>query len=335
MLEELIKKVNSLNMSERQQFISWLNGQLQSGNDLSTIPSVIEIRKDSITKKGIVCPHCKSTELGGHGVYKGRKRYRCKNCKRTFNDFSGTAIDRIHNKDKWKEYLPLMMKGLSLRAIAKQMNINLRTSFKWRHRILSSLNEVGCAYMEGIIEADETFFLYSEKGNKKLNREPRKRGSKAIKDGMNMEHVNVIAAADRRGNRALNVGNRGVVTKEAIKKAIGKWINNPGNILCSDAHRTFQGYAKENKMIHKMLYARKKQHVIEGIYHIQHVNNLHSLLKKFFIRFNGVASKYLQNYVNYFKAFSMITNSDIIYPVLADNNVYYGTYKTNLHYYAT
>ena len=33
--------------------------------------------------------------------------------------------------------------------------------------------------LEGIIEADETLFAYSEKGSKKLTRQPRKRGKKA------------------------------------------------------------------------------------------------------------------------------------------------------------
>src|SRR5450759_3906461 len=40
----------------------------------------------------ILCPHCNSNDIYGHGGYRGRKRYKCKACKRTFNDFTGTAI---------------------------------------------------------------------------------------------------------------------------------------------------------------------------------------------------------------------------------------------------
>lgn len=32
-----------------------------------------------------------------------------------------------------------------------------------------------------------------------------------------------------------------------------------------------------------------------GIYHIQHINNYHSRLKKFMQNFNGVSTKYLNN----------------------------------------
>lgn len=39
----------------------------------------------------------------------------------------------------------------------------------------------------------------------------------------------------------------------------------------------------------------------EGIYHIQHINSLHSNLKKWMGKFNGVASKYISNYMHWFK----------------------------------
>ena len=336
MLEELIHRVNQLNDHERQHFISWVNNQIDKDNSTPSTLSVIEFRKDSISQQGIQCPHCHSLEVIGHGSYQGRKRYRCKQCLKTFNELSGTAIDKVHLKEKWAKYMDCMLQGLSLRVTAQRVGICLFTAFYWRHRILSSLNDVGCSHMEGIIEADETFFLFSEKGNKRLTREARKRGSKASKDGMNDQHVNVIVASDRKGHRAMNVGNRGVLTKKAIEKAIGKWIKSFGGILCSDAHRTFQGYAKEFQLTHKMLYARKKQYVTEGIYHIQNVNNIHGQLKKFMNRFNGVATKYLQNYVNYFKAFMGIEEWQIaMVSVLSNNKVYYGTYKTNQHYYIT
>jgi hypothetical protein len=35
----------------------------------------------------------------------------------------------------------------------------------------------------------------------------------------------------------------------------------------------------------------------KGIYNIQHINSFHSKLKKFIDRFNGVSSKYLNNYL--------------------------------------
>ncbi len=41
--------------------------------------------------------------------------------------------------------------------------------------------------------------------------------------------------------------------------------------------------------------------MIKGIYHIQNVNNFHSRLKRWLQRFNGVASKYLEHYLAWFR----------------------------------
>lgn len=39
----------------------------------------------------------------------------------------------------------------------------------------------------------------------------------------------------------------------------------------------------------------------EDIYHIQHINSLHSSLKRCMNRFYGVTTKYLGNYMKFFK----------------------------------
>ncbi len=51
----------------------------------------------------------------------------------------------------------------------------------------------------GIAEADETFFLKSFKGARKLGRAPRKRGGKASKPGLSDEQVPVLVLRDRSG----------------------------------------------------------------------------------------------------------------------------------------
>lgn len=52
---------------------------------------------------------------------------------------------------------------------------------------------------------------------------------------------------------------------------------------------------------HETINARHKQLVKKGIYHIQNVNNLHSRLKTWIRRFQGVATKYLDNYLYWFR----------------------------------
>lgn len=52
---------------------------------------------------------------------------------------------------------------------ADECEINLKTLFRWRHRFLELPSVLKATEIEGIIEADETLFLNSEKGTKKLN----------------------------------------------------------------------------------------------------------------------------------------------------------------------
>ena len=69
----------------------------------------------------------------------------------------------------WKRYIDLMIDGKSLRYIAKELNISLQTSFYWRHKILSVLRKNdndNSNKLDDIIEADETYFNESHKGNK-------------------------------------------------------------------------------------------------------------------------------------------------------------------------
>ena len=57
------------------------------------------------------------------------------------------------------------------------------------------------------------------------------------------------------------------------------------------------------------------------VYHLNNINNFHSMLKKFMIRFNGVATKYLDYYVSYFQ--SMKSKIDVFNEIL-NSNLQYG-----------
>jgi hypothetical protein len=196
-----------------------------------------------------------------------------------------------------------MLQGYSLRRIANEMDICLKTAFDWRHKILLSLKPQLAKKLDGVIEADETFFLYSEKGSKSIkSRKPRKRGGIAGKCGINKDHVTVLTVYERKTGDALNtVVCKGRITKKAIQKGLGQWIDKSNSVLCSDSHLSFQGFAKDNNINLKPIFVRRKEFVLNNIYHIQNVNRVHSMLKAWMLRFNGVASKYLQNYLYYFK----------------------------------
>ncbi len=55
-----------------------------------------------------------------------------------------------------------------LRKCADECGINLKTSFKWQYRFLAMPLVLKATKLEGVIEANETLFAYSEKGAKNL-----------------------------------------------------------------------------------------------------------------------------------------------------------------------
>ena len=67
-----------------------------------------------------------------------------------------------------------MLSGYSIRKSAKETGISIQTSFDWRHKLLTSFSSVSAEEFQGIVESDDLFFAFSEKGNRHLDRKPRK-----------------------------------------------------------------------------------------------------------------------------------------------------------------
>lgn len=280
--------------------------------EMNGVESSIEASRESeLAKSGISCPSCLGKQIVGYGRYKQVQRYRCKDCLKTFNSLSGSAVHCLHKRDLLKPYLYLMLQGYSLRKITEQIDICLKTAFDWRHKILKGLasNDTGNNF-KGVVEADETFFLYSEKGDKKKKSKARKRGGKSATKGISNDQVAVLTVYERKSGNSINtVVCMGRITKIAIENGMGQWLDKKDSILCTDSHKSFEGFALDNKISHKRIFVRKNEHVVEGIYHIQHVNNIHGNLKRWIAQFNGVSTKYLQNYLNYFALVNQLSNS--------------------------
>ena len=286
----------------------------------------LSFRRQQFYDKQAVCPWCESERKSyyKYGMDKGCQRFKCNDCKRTFTEYTGTWLDGLHKKSQVVEYIALMLQGKSLDKISAKMGINKKTAFDWRHKILSSLEQDRGNEMEGIVESDETFFEESEKGNRvlKLKRPGRKRGlstSEVKKRGISDNKVAVIATADRGNGMSLCVAAMGRICKEDISCSIaGKLPEN--TVLCTDGHISYtctlyevrsKGFAKDNKLNHVVLRADLNQHVKKGVYlycvrstryHIQNVNSIHHRLKKWIDNtFWGVSTKYMQNYLGWFR----------------------------------
>ena len=106
-----------------------------------------------------------------------------------------------------------------------------------------------------------------------------------------------------------------------IERAIGQRVSKE-TILCSDSHVSYKGFAIDNEIEHHAIRADLKQYVKQKIYHVQHVNAIDSRLKKWIeYQFGGVSTKYLQKYLNWFKAKEKLKESKDFLMEFADKSL--------------
>lgn len=276
---------------------------------LNTDNSTKEITGIKPLEHKICCPSCSSCSISGNGKFKGVQRYVCRDCNKYFRDSTGSLTYNLKKGELLPKYLYNMLLGYSIKKCSEQTGVCVQTSFDWRHKILNSFNELRPTDFGGIVESDDIFFLESEKGSRSITRKSRKRGSKATKRGISNQQVSVVITQDRKQSKEMVVVKKGRITKKSLDKVLGGRIKE-GTTLCTDSHRSYTAFTKANGIEHQKFIANKGQRVKDKIYHVQNVNNTASRLRNWMKPFNGVATKYLQNYLNWFMILEKIKNDN-------------------------
>ena len=298
-IQELISE---LTVKEKSELYTFLR------KDLKIIPQLDNIKAELNHDQKVLCPHCNSSNIYGHGKYKGRKRYKCMKCTKTFNDFTGTAISGIKKVDKFQEYLELTIESLTIRKAASKLGVNMKTIFDWRHKLLSAIETINGNPFSGIVECDDKQLDVNEKGRKDLGRNSYKRPSdRKKKRGVSNDKVSVMVATDRKGNSVMKIAKMGRIDVKSIEDTMGDLIDK-STILCSDSHPSIISWA-DGKEIEHHTFVASRQHVKNKCYHVQHVNSLDNLYERWIKPFYGVATKYLPQYLNWFVFLQKIKKS--------------------------
>ena len=298
-LKDVITSYHSLSFSDRIVFYTTISNDIPFTDDIRSF--LIETRLE-----GDSCIYCKGIHVVKNGRRKdGTQRYLCRDCRRSFIASTDSIISRTRKSvSVWAAYLKCMLDQKTLKKTSEECNISMGTAFIWRHKILDTLSELTeKTYLTGVVEADETFFNVSYKGNHKLSRHftmPRKahrRGNDVRTKGLSSEKVCVPCAVDETGVSYAKPGKLGKVSSECIKQLLGQKIARNAT-LCTDKERAYRDIAviNEMKLIQMDTDCRTTQ--IDGkTYDIQRVNAYHSRLKTFIRRFHGVSTKHLGNYI--------------------------------------
>ena len=165
---------------------------------------IIVAQGERMVTEDRICRHCGHGDVVLHGKdEKGRQRFRCRRtdaggCGKTFNGLTRTVLARMRKPDLWTAYAQTMPVHLSVKKTAAKLGVSHVTAHRWRVRLLSVQTVQESATLKGVVEADETFFLRSSKGQRP-GRKPRKRGGRASREERGMDLIPVLVARDRSG----------------------------------------------------------------------------------------------------------------------------------------
>ena len=255
-------------------------------------------------KDGRVCPFCGSNKLVRNGHRPdGVQKYHCKDCGKNSSITSNSALAGTKKGfDVWKRFMECMLHGMSLRKTAKACDIHYNTAFLWRHKILDALQiKDDGVTLAGTVQQDELFFPISYKGNhskSKMFTMPRNahhRGKEVHVKGLSKEQACVPCGLDKTGAVISKITNTGNPNAMAIDSLFGGRIEE-GSTCVTDKSKAYPEYARKNNL--NLVQLRDKESRA-GEFNIQAVNSYHSGIRRFLRHFNGVATKYLNNYLTW------------------------------------
>lgn len=294
-LKRLRAMLARLTAGQRLELLS----ELEGAKSLDEATAIVEKR----SAERQFCPKCGADHVVKNGCASGLQRYKCRGCGATFNALTGTALARLRRRDKWLGQAEAMVDGLSVRKAAARLGVHRTTAFRWRHRWLEVARETKARQMAGVVEADETYHLQSYKGQKallatKTTREPRRRGGVGATRGTSAEHTPILALVNRHGEATDHVLKSG---SAADIKAVLPGTLAEDAVLCTDGSSTLKRVARDLGLTHEAVTTSAGSRT-RGPWHIQNVNAYHSRFKGWVRRFNGISTRYLTNYLGWFRA---------------------------------
>jgi transposase-like protein len=277
----IVSHLEDLNYKEFKK----LKGRIEKIDDKKRVAITLE------SNEGICCGHCGAEKFVKYGRRNDLQRYKCKKCNKTFNQLTGTPLARLRKKGRWLIYSDCLNQGYSLKKSALLTGVADSTSFRWRHRMLANLPELAPSSMNGVVECSETYFPYSEKGT-------RNPSEYAVEVNKNAPKVYVLSNRDRGQNVFDNIiWNKKIENvEEDMMKIISKDI-----LFVSNDVDLYNKLANKFKLRHGKLDRTKGEIVKKQVVHIRNISNYHRDLHDWMKRFNGVATKYLVNYLGWFR----------------------------------
>ena len=311
-LFELLKSLKPSQLSHLEDFV-----QPEEGTGIYEMLAPImgdnlADRTDTYSKTHpCACPHCSGNNITKYGRDRFKKqRYRCASCCRTFTMPSHSPLSFSKKSlAQWFVYMQCMQKGMTIRQSAKIVRISKNTSLYWRHKILNAVKSDLKDNLSGTVEISETLVTESFKGNHSMDRgfhtgrKSRKRGIKraCCTSGTKLR---VLCCLDRTHGIFSKVIGKIRPDWQKLKAMLEDKIE-AGSTIITNNNMHYIYLAKVLKLeVHKLPNLRNITDTTQnetGEIHNGNAVTFGKKLKTFLVRFNGIATKYLNNYITWLK----------------------------------
>lgn len=234
------------------------------------------------------CVYCESFKVicYGHSA-KGRQRYLCKECRRTFTAVTKSFFKNTRiSYEQWLKLLECEMMSSSLKETAYQTGLSINSCFCLRHKLYRALEQAQAEKLTGCVQLDTAFLDISFKGLKVTPR-PVKRSKKNPKAGILFDRdpkVCISTAADESGSILFLVSGHGGESFKKYQPHIGRYDS--GCRIISDDSLAIRKFCKANHF--RCIVLKEGFHKTKDGKHISDVNSLHSDLKDLIRKKRGV-----------------------------------------------
>jgi transposase-like protein len=117
------------------------------------------------------------------------------------------------------------------------------------------------------------------------------------KRGLSKQQICIGTAIDKNNNIIMEMTCRGRVTSKKLNDLYSGYIAED-SIICTDSLSSYKTLSRTLNLKHKPIASGKHSN---GMYNLSRINSLHSKFKTWIRRFNGVSTKFLPNYLKWFK----------------------------------
>jgi len=299
----------------------------------------------SISSEGMVCRNCGANNFVKNGTINEVQRYQCRDCKSTQFHDANTPLYNLKLKEKWTDFVFIMLDDQHSKtgeSISKELDISPSTAFRWRHKFLSSLNSVDVLELQEETELDEVYFSFTVKGVI---------GKEKFDVYIAPDHPDNIESAFRIEEKKMEkesyqsifmcIHNRnkdfdfipiknqkkGIVS-EADLTRIMQDIKLSDKTVITDSETSMKSFLNKIDNVNHLTF--KSSDVKQGILEVKNVhnnniNNTMMLLRNWMKDFFGVSTKYLWNYLKWFRfirKFEIFKMKEMLRFTLSDKNSY-------------